>query len=699
MPDEPPRGRPAAVEDYDSDNSIAKSATRKIANVNAKTLRSSRASVTPKSVKSAKSTKSGPVDAASDSGYSSHTQVTNASIESARLPTAAPTTSQKDVPTSPVKQRDPLAASSKRQSRQLSPAKTHARRESLSRRSDHGRPDASQAREPLRGTSRPRRESYIGPFPIEQPLNVNYPPFTDARRPLAQPVGPSPRSPTGPPPYSAHPFAYGDTPAPRPRPYPSSHRRPMSYSGPSMTDEYWYRNAPPVGPYGAFLQMPPYEDPYAGYRPPYANQYPTTPAPHVYGNPLSPVAPSPSSPTRMRPPLPHSLTENLSARRPAPFTRPIVTHGLTAPRTFETVSAGLPPRRPSLRERRPKMPGAYQNSESAYSSESEDEPAPRRDRDSERMPPPPAAPDRRTSVRYPGDGSGLAPPRSPRRLDRSPHGSRSRSRTEGDYHITRERRHEKASPAIYQEPYRSTRIHRTSSTQPRRPSLAPTETSTHSRRSAAAYSDASNTSHQPVKVIIESRSGRRVSYMGQEERSQLERLRDQERQERQERQHRRDVEAEAEAYQDAVRGVRMSDLTAESIRAQREHDARAPSQSKSRASGISSGSHKSRRTSSSHRRSVGGGGAAGELKIRMDEGTTLEFSGDMEGRTISWRRKEGGGPPELVIGEKKYVDVSSRSESVSRGADGSRRESRSRAGSEARGRRESRTRGEYGRMF
>ncbi|KAJ9625096.1 hypothetical protein H2203_005051 [Taxawa tesnikishii (nom. ined.)] len=484
------------------------------------------------------------------------------------------------------------------------------------------------------------------------------------------------------------------------------------------------------------------------YQPLYQSQsgYPQMgmPPPNATFAPPSPAQPAPTSPLRDVPRLPvtQPATENYSARRQtvSMYGPPIITQDL--PRAQGNASAAPSARRADVY----RVPGAFESdgsstssgSESASESESEPEARSRFDRARDRreredrklMPPPQRRPSlkhsnttsavipmrksreplrQRTSRDLPArtqssrNSRDIAPAESPidrldlrERLDKLEVEKLERmERLEQQERRAWERERERLDALERLERRDRQESHSSHSSRARRPSLANTTSS--GRTKATSYSNSSGSG----KVVIESRTGRRLSYVGHEKRNELERQRN-----------------NAEAYMERARGGQMPEVTIEdTIRAAKalnlneritDRDGYAerpalmpkPHNVRENASVISSGSkssnrsHRSRHsvTLSTHdearstvtSRTDNGGG----IKITTG-GTTIEFSGDMDGKTISFRPQDDG-HTEVVVGdgrrlarERRYRDGGSsvgrsRVGSQSRDRGRSRRESRAR---------------------
>lgn len=632
-------GAPAAVEDYDSDTSKAVPGTKKTAIVDDSLPRKD---PTP-AVAARKILRPGPIDAASDSGYSSHTHATVASLDSGPAP--RPTLGR----------------------RRESLQRTSPTRSSADKMEPCADPGCDECR-------RDRRRSMTRPSPLERPMEVNYPPF----------VHPGP----------ARGFVPGyqypaQTPAPvavpRPMPVPLVGRpRPQSYhAGATDYHSYWSSDAA----MSAYDQMYAQRYPYRGSNV-YAGGYTTLP-PIVSSQQQQPVR---------RPPLQHAMTDTMSARRPAPpSARPIVTYGMEDPR-FSYPYEPAPPstRRGSIRPNAPRASASYYE-EAAYSSDSEDERRARRHRDASMMPPPPRPSSRNPTYQPTISSAALS-------IDSSRRPRRERSRTDSSY---RYREYDYMPSSSRRESERTRRPshpdRRASQTSNPPEDLRIYRGNTGNARVIIDARHGRRTSYivpQPTSRIDDNERRRRDSQPAEDKencRRSSRTTTDPE--DRRRRRPSQTNEEYAEAYINSVRGVRApADLTAETIReslasssaaSSRDRDRGIPAPSRDRdrdqdeptlttatskvrpamkrapSSVVSSSSHHS---SSHHSRRSSGPGVEvtssatsssqritktddGDFIIRnIGLGTTFEFAGDMEGRKVSWRANELDGSPELIIG-------------------------------------------------
>ncbi|KAL2358928.1 hypothetical protein BJ546DRAFT_32940 [Cryomyces antarcticus] len=624
MPDAEPKA--ATVEDcVDSDGSETLPDTRKVANVAAK--RKSQSSGLGKPAN-----RPGPPDAASDSGYSSHTQAAAGNVGTSKAqekkPVLAPL--RVDTTASPARRR-PTLVDERRPSSARSPKKALARsdsltgrvgRDSISERCTVSGCDCHDSRQRGRGT------------PLGTPLGVNYPPFTIPQQSAQYYSQPSPGTPQYSPGYVVPVSTAAPTVA-RPRTLPANRARPQSYhAGVTPSQGYWYpmqnpyAMAPGYGPppsMSAYANSPvhPQTYPYLGATPPNATFFP----PNLQGPTSSPISAYEHS---ARPPLPRPQTENYSARsRPAStYGPPLISQIRPPPQPQPSYSSQPSARRPSSNPPKRQMPGGWSSSSSSSSTGSESDSKERyREVDRAMMPPPRTLPARRPSARHSISYSSCQPTSHPSRDPLRSNTGRETSRLNSNRdHLPSD--HFDSDRTIHE-------TRRASSS--RRPSLANTSTSS-DKTKPTSYSNSSGS----ARIQVESRSGRRMSYMGHEKRLELEA------------QQRRRKE-EAERYQDEVRGVPAPQITVETLRAQAKRGSASRSRAPSDIS-ISAASHHSRSSRvslSSGSKGVGPSKNAEGFTIKLDAsaGINLEFDGDMDGRTISLRpQQDGSGMAKLVIG-------------------------------------------------
>ncbi|TKA78754.1 hypothetical protein B0A49_04705 [Cryomyces minteri] len=585
MPDAEPKA--ATVEDcVDSDGSETLPDTCKVANVAAK--RKSQSSGLGKPAD-----RPGPPDAASDSGYSSHTQATARNVGTLKAqekkPVLAPL--RVDTTASPARRRSTLV--------------------------DERKP--SSARSPKKALASVQFPAVIG---------------TTAGKEDAEPhwyySQPSPGTPQYSPGYAVSVSTTAPAVA-RPRTLSANRARPQSYhAGVTPSQGYWYPTQNPYAmapAYGPPLSMSAYANspvhpqtyPCLGATPPNATFFP----PNLQGPTSSPISAYEHS---ARPPLPRPQTENYSARsRPVSmYGPPLISQIRPPPQLQPSYSSSQPlARRRSVNPPKRQMPGGWSSSSSSSStgSESGSEEG-YRDDDRAMMPPPRTLPARRPSTRHSISSSSRQP---------ASHSSRDPLRSDTGRETSRLDSNRNHLPSDHFDSDRTIRETRRASSS-RRPNLANTGTSSDKTKSTS-YSNSSGS----ARIQVESRSGRRMSYMGHEKRLELEA------------QQRRRKD-EAERYQDEVRGVPTPQITAETLRAQAKRGS-APSDIS-----ISAASHHSRSSRvslSSGSKGVGPSKNAEGFTIKLDAsaGINLEFDGDMDGRTISLRpQQDGSGMAELVIG-------------------------------------------------
>lgn len=673
MTDQRSRPRAAYVEEENPETGEAMPGTAQSANSAVKRYHLSMRKSAEKALRP------GPRDAASDSGYSSHTNITGASGSSDQPPKVAPLPSSSSIPKlAPEPVRRNSTARPRRESKVPSPEKQEVRpspqrRQSTSYRYSCNDP-ACKDQDCQRPRHSPEKRSAQPPL---RPLDARYAQAQYIAQPGAYLPQASPVLPVTPhysPGYAAPPIiAYANSSA-RPR----AASRPQSYHAGITPPTYW--GYPPAGTY----QPPPVShEQYAAYEKSYAQAYPR---PDMMPPNLAYASTSPPKPisASVRPSVPHAMTtESYSTRnRAASNAANVGTYELPT-RSAKKVDEGDYSTRPTPKRRdSQRVPGQW-----GSDSESSDEPrrpviryANERERDRIAMPPPTAPiPSRRPSLKQNLTTSDAVPRRSDSRRDRS------RSITKYHYDESPRSRYEEEERREYFEDERPEylqgerpRHKRTSSARQRS-----IETTSSGRTRQTYYSD------QPVTRVVD-RSGRRTDYREERTRRQAD---------------------EAMAHIDSIRGHKLPEVTAETLRKKENRQSMPLGGSNSRPvlhhttsgkppSVISTNSQRSHRSRhsvnnlSTHDEGDEGSRVSraqdGSLRIRMDarDGTTIEFSGDMEGRTISLRPAEEGGAAELVIGgargEKRYGG------SIRSGtASGSGRTSRSRAESEtSRGRRQ-----------
>ncbi|KAK4980847.1 hypothetical protein LTR66_010328 [Elasticomyces elasticus] len=664
----------AAVEDCNSDDGEAVPETRRTANVTVK--RKSQSSVVSKTNRQQRS---GPPDAASDSGYSSHTNVTTnsgASVPERRFVIPAP---RVETAPSPTKKRTPLVHVRKESNSQQSPGKGPTRSSSTSRRPVQ-KEFVDDCTDPRCDCQRPRKERRPPPVPLDNSIGIDHAPSTQPERSPKYRSQPSPQYRQPPYGYSSETVPTVRLPQPRPRAPSAIRARPQSYhAGATRAETYWGQipnTAYAIPPMPVSRGPPPSVSAYSHQPNPVQQPYPylgaTPPQASFLPSPLSPAQTSPTSPFHpSQPSLPRAAPEayTISARRPHSIIGPpVISYDSARPRIPYAATSHPSARHPSTRQ---PVPGSFVDSSSSSSSSSDSDcrrspsPPPYR----VLMPPSRMTPSRRPSLKQSSYSSDVLITRGSREpRDNRP--SRETPRSDSEFYrlpLDNDRFDSDRTIRI--------RDRRTSSS--RRPSLTNTDSS--GRTKATSYSNSSGS----AKIItIESNGGRRLSYYGHEKRSELERMK-----------------REVEAYQDAVRGDTLPNVMAEDLRRQKRLSISGPSN-------ISAGSQRSQRSRRSTSSKDEGSRLSKTLegiRIRLDGkdgGTTIEFSGDMDGRTIQVRPQEEGGGAEFVIG-----GPSGRDKRYSEGTMRSGRVSRSRTISEVRGRRDSRVRrvveeeGEYERAL
>jgi len=683
MSQESSRPLPAMVEDFDEDQGRSKPETRLSAKRPTSNHPRRRSEVNVNQPKHP--------DAASDSGYSSHTHSTNASADVAKTIPAvrAPSppkivTIDSSLPPPAIdtalpnrflsKNSEPSATNtskdSRRRSVQIDPKDvrgTHQVRTSAGQQ-PYPQTTAQECRDP---NCECYRRYPATTSPLDRRVNVSQAPFNDLRYSYHQHASRQPSSSTTFPVQSTYPgTASVYTSSSSARPSMRTRSRPASYHagyGYSYYPDAHFTNAglPPSSSQNYAQQAQYYQ---------YPQQYPggTTPAARYHL--LSPVVASPQSPAyNVRPVLQHASTDTITPRRTTRCPAPITTHGLssaTRPYPVTSLSAGAY----TQRDQASRTIGAY--SDDRYERPRyADDAWPSAPRDSQ-MPPPIL---RRSSTRKTHN---LVPAVEPPRESHRSHSSRSRSRTDAGVTTRTFIRYTYGDSTERQEQDRSRRDRReSSSNRPRQPSVS-TATSGNDRPST--YS--SNTGGY-VDGGGERRNDRRTAPSEDRDRPLYETGQSSQEQ----------TAAQAEAYQARVRGVDTPvQVTTESV-------ARARGQSSSfirpimpqsndyqpRSAVSGSSGHKSHNRS--NRQSMDGSRVSrtdtGEIRFRMEQGTSIR----LDDREIRVENNE------IIIGNIESRQRERRHHRDDGGTEASdrhhsRSDGRRRAESEVRGRRHSRAR-------
>ena len=729
---------PATVEEYDSDNSVALPETREFATKFQRSQLGKDAPAAPTKEGGAVS----PIDAASDSGYSSHTHATAASLDAIEA-----SASRNEAP--PAATTEPPLALSDRQPTSIDAERARSmhretqRSTTLSTPSDTRLPSSS--RRHFRPSTPPERYREADCAKCQQAASLTSrpSPFDRVRENDYIHFG-----------YPRHLYDYHNGnphsafqgssmqhlpdipslagPAPRPSVETRTRPRPVSYHAGMQMPQNWDAYATQSLQQGP-TQPSPYYDPY-GYYSYHPAHYPTgVPQSTGHRSQLSPIIASPLSPGRSatRPPLPHSGPEGSSAQRYTPVTRMTNSkrESTQSRQSLRSATENIWFRRPSAHtDRMSRLIDAVLDSDSTWSSDSELEQQSARHRTSDRMPSSSAKPFRRPSLKH----SSTAPPVSAREGRHHSRRSLERPNTVAGHSHKQYRYAER--PSIHQDLSSSAR------------DTGPQESPSHSRRPSVAKNasgrsplDTDSKSSGGARVIVETHSGRRYSCMSGDQRAKMQGRHECDSETGQG----KDVERtnDAEAYQAKTSGLSVTNHMRTHSSSSYQRPASAHHRSRSRHATISvvsaptagqrshhsrSGTRaemeedKSTTKSKSNRHSFDGASrvsrtSTGEYRIRVDSGTTVQFHGDMAGRTISFQRSsDGRGPSELIVGgpsggpkrgqnrssgtEKKYherTDGARRSSRVGSrtrtgaGRDGSRSREHSKNRSEARSRRES----------
>ncbi|KAF2807162.1 uncharacterized protein BDZ99DRAFT_478683 [Mytilinidion resinicola] len=627
---------PAYCEDANSDDSDTQTDTRNRhssgghANVAAKRSH-------PSDLNNVKPVEVVGPDAASDSGYSSHTAATMSSADSAQSHQSSPPTSAGTGPAPSPSRRRPTLDNTRERSSQSSPRKPLVRVGSSARRAEREEECTVPNCECKQSQSQRRRRPQLSS--LDSAVDVRYPSSYDQRSQRSDYPPPSPQASRQPPPYAQGSAIIQPASSVRRRTSSTSRPRPVSYhsGAPSEAGGYWVPGmlypdrGPPPSMSAHFTGPSPMQPfPTIGQTPP-GNYYP--PGHPMYSAPYDPS----------RPPLIQRNSSQYSTRRPtSQYGAPVISY------------EQQPYREPSVSTRPP--PSARYDSrqsptfESSSSEESESE----EETDRRRMPPP----QRRPSIRQ-------SNPNSYDRMSQSqqlPPRPRERERE-------RERDYESRPPRPTSRPPRpaSTVPPRTSSL--RRPSLVQRDVP-----KSVSYSNSAGN----AKVVVEAaKSRRRQSYMGHELACELESKSrnnhplyrgetvvnsSQPRRRQTDADGRRRDEnfvdtkkRDAEAYQQRMRGEPVLPLTEQLLKASKK-SSRVPSGGSEAGSTRSKNSHDraSRVSQSGH--SVVTNSGNGEIKLRVDGGTSFNLQLSGGERTIRVEEAEDG-MRELTIATPRGNEV------------------------------------------
>ena len=628
----------ATCEDYNSDDSEVVGGTRFQANV------AGQANVAAKRSHSSVLGNAKPVevvgpDAASDSGYSSHTTATMSSADSAQSQKSSSASAMADPPPAPSPKRRPAAlVDHRRISSQSSPRKPLAKSGSVSRRPREREEPECTVPNCQCGKSQNRRPPTLSP--LDSGLELNIPSFDQrSDRPSYSP--PSPMSARQPPSYIQGSAVIQPAVSARRRSSSSSRARPVSYhAGVTPDTNYWapgmqfpIEHGPPLSMSAHFNQPMPSQhlQPFS----PMGATPPTGPGFYPPGHPLQTTLPYDTQ----RPHLQQRTSSQYNTRRPAStyVGRPLISYDQQAQQNSLVSARAAPSARYSDEPTQSSFDGS---SSSEFDDDYDD------DTDRALMPPPPKSkpvPERRPSIRHANTTSSY----NARMTQSQTLPERNRER---DY-----------EPRFARSAAPTTNNSRTSSV--RRPSI-----------SGAVKADSYSNSNGNPKVTVENAtSRRRQSYMGHEQRIELEaKHRDSEaykdtaQPQSRRRQtdldpRRRDADVletkkrEVEAYQQRSRGDTGPQLTESVLKAARRSSRIISGGSDvgsmhSKASSHDRSSRISQASQSNHTTLTNSGN--GEIKMRIDASTAvnLEIVGDMEGRTIRLNPDGDTGYAELVIG-------------------------------------------------
>lgn len=614
------------------------------------------------------------IDVQSDSGYSSHTAATMSSADSgpsakAQSPPSSTHASAAPVPpASPAVKRRPTLSQQgdERQSSHSSPRKPLARSGSVSTRNST-RPAARERRPtatappsedctdptctkcvpPVRGR-RPK------PSPLDSGLDISYPPFDQqSHRSDPAPTTSSysvPQSPQQPNNYMRGPAVVqpGQTRGRRS----SSMARPVSFAG-DAPQNYWVPGmmgypSPPQDQYGP----PPAMSAYAMHHP-QLNAYGMAGA---YPPQMQQTSPPYDNMQLQRPGMPtrNSTSNNFNARRPTSqiYGPPLLTQ--EAPAAENMPSARYPPNAPASATRNnfPQIRNEPEpeTSDSEYSSEEENGralmPPPKM------MPPPkkPSTQRRPSIVRQPNSYKAERPERPERRMslmsqsvtldpprdrERDPRASRSSTTT---------RAPSRARPALVQLPKaqsafetgRSAEVMIENSRSRRRQSYQPDQA--FEKQYVRETGRRPKEYHNDGAAVASSGHRRRKTDVTFEEPDDLQHVAD-----------------DVEAYLQRTRG---SDIPLN------DHIHRAAKRASRVPSGPSESSHSNdKATHVSRRTTATSATQSGEIRLRVDASAplSLQFNGDMEGRTLRLEPGEDG-MADIVIGNANGTENTYRSE-------------------------------------
>lgn len=641
----------ATCEDYNSDDGEVVNGTSFQANV------AGQANVAAKRSHSSILGNGKPVevvvpDAASDSGYSSHTTATMSSADSAQSQKSSSASMMANLPPAPSPKRRPAAlVDHRRISSQSSPRKPLAKSASVSRRSREREESECTVPNCQCGKSQNRRPPTLSP--LDSGLELNFPPFDQHSDRSTYTTPPSPMSARQPPPYIQGSAVIQPAVSARRRSSSSSRARPVSYhAGVTPDTNYW---APG-------MQFPVEHGP-----PPSMSAHFNHPMPSQLMQPFSPMGATPPTGPGFYPPG-HSLQTPLpydtqhphlqqrtssqyNTRRPTStyVGRPVISYDQQVQQN-SLVSARAAP---SARYNDEPTQSTFDSSSSSdFDDDDYDD-----DTDRALMPPPKSkpAPERRPSLRHANTTNARM--------------TQSQTLPERN----RERDHE---PRFARSAAPTTNNSRASSI--RRPSI--------SINGAAKADSYSNSNGNPKVTVENATSRRRQSYMGHEQRIEPEaKHRDYKdtapppsRRRQTDLDPRRrdaDLEAkkrEAEAYQQRSRGDTGPQLTESALKAAKRSSRIISGGSDvgsmhSKASSHDRSSRISQASQSNHTTISNPGN--GEIKMRIDTSTAvnLEFVGDMEGRTIRLNPDPDGdtGFAELVIGAAREKETAYSNERVS----------------------------------
>ncbi|KAF2681763.1 hypothetical protein K458DRAFT_444602 [Lentithecium fluviatile CBS 122367] len=632
------------------------------------------------------------IDQQSDSGYSSHTAATMSSSADSAIsakassPPTAPSSAASFPPSSPAttKRRPTLGPDDRKDSSQ-SPRKPLQRTGSVASK----RPPASSRRPRSEDCTDPNCTK-CGPNAIPQhqqrgrgsrseasgadsARDGSYPPSFDQRSQRSDPA-PSHRSPPSPI-YTRQPapYAHGSTmvqPAQTRRRSSSTTRRPVSYHEGAQPSYWPGMPAPYPSPPQEHHGPPPALSAYSNmHHPQQMSPFPMGPIQPGYYMPGQPIPQTSPPYEHQRPPLSargSSNSNSYQTRRPQPGFGPttLVTHGGGSDQHMPSARFHDPPRS-ARQERFPPAQESEDESSEYSSSEVEDEPPAR------------------------NECALMPPPKLKRSKDKARRPELRHAKTTQVYNERRQ-----SNLGMSQS---STLPERTRERDPRGPRVStvpPSRAPSKSRPALVQHPKAQSAfeTPRPAKVVVEnSQSRRRQSYLAYNQ----EYVAEQKRRNRDSKIYRDDYDdhedailvsepprrradtatsvsrrdeygakerwaaMDAEAYQQRARGT--NEPLADAVHKAAKRASRVPSGPSE--AGSNRSDDRKTRVSQSARTAVTNSGGNGDIRLRVDASAplSLQFNGDMEGRTLQINPAEDG-MAEIVIGSSRGEESVYRSE-------------------------------------